>query len=388
MTQPQLSYIVPSFNRQNFLRRLIFSLSEYNVELVIVDGTEKEWGSGTRGNFNAIRWKYIHQPGEFNYFDRLKLGLENAKGTYICILDDQDIFLPKIQPRLIEISKAQKKAEGIVVAACAMAGLQYEKDFPQLVKIGHYTEKFYAEEPEGLERIKSVIQNKRTASFYYQPMHREHLEEFLNITLPIVKNSRPRWLGFAEFAFAIFLANRGKLVVMDKIGWVRQIYSHSEKAISSEEIEAYPNEDDISALVRVFNESRKHIKYQNIKDEEKEFISILKGSHEFILPERTKSLSKFRLLVYSLLKYVHRKLKQAGFVMKRFRTSLYLFKSLDSFREVDKINLKKNQHESSVLHLLWDSNNDFSMHYYTVLGIYETFPHGIDRVSFEELSRR
>ena len=323
-TMYELSYLVPSFNRQYFLRRLVFSLSDYNVEVIIVDGSREDWGNGLRGCLRRLDWKYIHMPGELNYFERLKVGLENASGHYVCILDDQDMFFPNVH---FELIRESKKLSGFISVACAMAGLDYKQDFPKLVKLGHYSEPFEAKQENGLSRVKSVIENKRTASFYYQPIQKKYLEEFLEAVLPVIKRRRPEWLGWAEFAFAIFLANKGYLVVRKDIGWVRRINPHHHVREFREEIKLWPSEYDIDALFEIFKNSSED-SISQISDNKESFTKILKQSHEFMLPQNPILITKITRIVLKLPRYVWEQFKTKLLKLAR---KLFLNLNLKSF---------------------------------------------------------
>lgn len=95
MRQPLISVIVPTYNRKWLLYRTlnsIISQSYSNIEIVVVnDGREdiKE----VLSLVNDYRVRYFETKKHADSAGARNLGLEKAKGEYICFLDDDDIFL-------------------------------------------------------------------------------------------------------------------------------------------------------------------------------------------------------------------------------------------------------------------------------------------------------
>lgn len=111
MNKPKISVLVPTYNRPQLLNRTVNSIIEQsyeNIEIVVVnDAGEYPMLKGHKGqNIDYIKFyqeSFIQNHREFKYIENEKnkglagtrnVAIQACTGDYICLLDDDDIFLP------------------------------------------------------------------------------------------------------------------------------------------------------------------------------------------------------------------------------------------------------------------------------------------------------
>ena len=73
-----LTIIIPTYNRQNFLVRQIIYLSNYNVNLLIADGSEKKIDQKIINKLKNYKdFNYIHS-NNLSYVDRIKFASKKS----------------------------------------------------------------------------------------------------------------------------------------------------------------------------------------------------------------------------------------------------------------------------------------------------------------------
>ncbi len=106
-----ISLIVPTFQRQPFLRRLAYFYSAYPVSLIIVDGTDgSAWSEASNLSTNI---HYIHRPGE-PIHDRISLALNKVNTPYAAWLGDDEFQLPSGLIRSAEILNADSTVNTVM----------------------------------------------------------------------------------------------------------------------------------------------------------------------------------------------------------------------------------------------------------------------------------
>jgi glycosyltransferase involved in cell wall biosynthesis len=119
MTSPFFSIIIPTYNRPDFLFRAIESglqqtFQDFEV-LVINDGSNKGLDA-----YEEITKKCDSLSSSIFFFTKenggvssaRNLGIERAKGQYICFLDDDDYYLPNHLEKLFELIKKNNYSIG------------------------------------------------------------------------------------------------------------------------------------------------------------------------------------------------------------------------------------------------------------------------------------
>jgi glycosyltransferase involved in cell wall biosynthesis len=94
---PQISVIVPTFNRPESLEesiKSILSQTYQNFEIVVVNDAGEDVSESIR-KFQDPRIKYIQHQKNKGLAAARNTGIKNASGRYIALLDDDDIFYPE-----------------------------------------------------------------------------------------------------------------------------------------------------------------------------------------------------------------------------------------------------------------------------------------------------
>lgn len=101
-SEPLVTVITPTFNRSNIIPLAIMSIVKQtyrNIEHIIVN----DGGENVEKGINQFKETYPEEGARIRYInketntgvsDTRNLALKEAKGDYICLLDDDDIYLP------------------------------------------------------------------------------------------------------------------------------------------------------------------------------------------------------------------------------------------------------------------------------------------------------
>ena len=137
LDSPYFSIITPTFNRAKYIVTAIESVlaqSFTNFELIIVDDGSKDETASLIAPFICAdkRVSYIHQENKGRSVAR-NVGIDIAKGKYVCFLDSDDFWLPN---HLANIEKVCGSLESVAFVFTAIS-YQFsdkttEKRFPQI----------------------------------------------------------------------------------------------------------------------------------------------------------------------------------------------------------------------------------------------------------------
>ena len=89
------SIIIPTYNRAGLLKKAIQSILDQtfqNWELIIIDDGSEDNTQELGNSFEDIRIRYFYQKNKERSAAR-NVGIQHAKGKYLCFLDDDDYFL-------------------------------------------------------------------------------------------------------------------------------------------------------------------------------------------------------------------------------------------------------------------------------------------------------
>ena len=119
MNEPLVSFIIPTFNRVNYLKRAINSVLNQTItdlELIIVDDNSKDNTENFVRGIKDSRIRYFKNSiNRGAQFSRNK-GIFYSKGKYINFLDDDDQILPnKAKLQINKFKKSKIKNLGAVV---------------------------------------------------------------------------------------------------------------------------------------------------------------------------------------------------------------------------------------------------------------------------------
>jgi glycosyltransferase involved in cell wall biosynthesis len=93
---PLVSILVPTYNRKWLLPRTLQSLvnqSYKNIEIVVVNDAGENV-KDVVSQFNDSRIKYFWNEKNIGLAGTRNVALKHSTGSYICLLDDDDIYLP------------------------------------------------------------------------------------------------------------------------------------------------------------------------------------------------------------------------------------------------------------------------------------------------------
>lgn len=111
MNNPYFSVVIPTYNRWEFLSRAINSVlsqSFKDFEIIIVDDGSND---GTKEKITLItdeRVKYIWQKNSGGPASPRNLGIKIASGTWICLLDADDWWLPHKLESIVKFTHDNK----------------------------------------------------------------------------------------------------------------------------------------------------------------------------------------------------------------------------------------------------------------------------------------
>jgi len=121
---PDVSVILPSYNRQNYISRAIESVLNQtykNFELIVVDDASEDDTPNIVSKFNDIRIKYIRFSEQRGAAFARNEGIKIAKGKFIAFQDSDDEWLPdKLQMQIEILNSASDK---VGVAYSMMLGM-------------------------------------------------------------------------------------------------------------------------------------------------------------------------------------------------------------------------------------------------------------------------
>lgn len=83
-----LTVVILTYNRHNYLEEILGFWSEYPVNLVVVDGTENPFG----GLLPNERCRYVHLPA--SYYERLKKAVAMVETSFVIQACDDELYSP------------------------------------------------------------------------------------------------------------------------------------------------------------------------------------------------------------------------------------------------------------------------------------------------------
>jgi len=161
MRDPKVSVIVATRNRPVLLNRAVDSIlgqSHQDFEMIIIDDASDE---ESQENLEEIkrkdaRIKLIRNEKNLGPGKTRNIGIANAKGEYIAIMDDDDISLPQ---RLFQQQEILNNDQGIGLVFSSVGwmneNLEVYEIFPSIVRRGEFPK-----EPEQVFKLLYLESNK------------------------------------------------------------------------------------------------------------------------------------------------------------------------------------------------------------------------------------
>src|ERR1700726_391664 len=98
MEKPWLSVIVPSHNGERWLARTIESLveqREQGIEVIVIDTSANEASLQIVDSFSdKLHIPAYRRPDLLSWMAKTNFGVEQARGEWICMLHQDDLWLP------------------------------------------------------------------------------------------------------------------------------------------------------------------------------------------------------------------------------------------------------------------------------------------------------
>jgi len=94
---PKVSVIIPTFNRKNMLKEAIDSIlaqTYSDFELIIVDNCSTDGTERMVAGYHDERIRYFRNSNNGIIAVNLNYGIKRARGEYIALCDDDDIWMP------------------------------------------------------------------------------------------------------------------------------------------------------------------------------------------------------------------------------------------------------------------------------------------------------
>ena len=114
-----VSVIIAIYNAEKYLKRALDSLMQQTYkrfEIIFVEDGSTDDSKAILARYSAIddRIKVLHQPVESHNASRaFNMGIDHARGEYLLLLNDYDIFEPDLVERTI--AKARETGSDIVL---------------------------------------------------------------------------------------------------------------------------------------------------------------------------------------------------------------------------------------------------------------------------------
>lgn len=115
--EPQVSVIIPTYNRSDFLRIAIASaLSQtfQSLEIIVIDDASENDVKKVTTQFGDGRLRLVRHRTNRGVAAARNTGVANAQGKYIAFLDDDDEWLPDKIERQFELLERSPKSVGVV----------------------------------------------------------------------------------------------------------------------------------------------------------------------------------------------------------------------------------------------------------------------------------
>ncbi|MYL26818.1 MULTISPECIES: glycosyltransferase [Halomonadaceae] len=112
---PLVSIVTPTFNRADYLREAIDSVSAQtyaNFEHLIVDDGSTDDTAGVVASYGDERLRYFRQENQGQSVAR-NVGIENSRGEFICFLDSDNAWVPDKLRQQLEAFESHPEA-GVV----------------------------------------------------------------------------------------------------------------------------------------------------------------------------------------------------------------------------------------------------------------------------------
>jgi glycosyltransferase involved in cell wall biosynthesis len=120
MGNPKVTVCLPTFNKVRYLRRAVESVlaQEFrDYELLIVDDASTDHTGEAVRSFQDSRIRYVYNPENIGLVGNWNRCLELARADYVIIFHDDDVMLPGLLRREVEVLESNPKVVLVHAAA-------------------------------------------------------------------------------------------------------------------------------------------------------------------------------------------------------------------------------------------------------------------------------
>lgn len=114
---PQISVIIPTYNRRDQVQIAIKSVLEQTykkIEIIVVDGPSDDGTREVINNINNSKIRYVRNDSKSGAPEARNIGAKKANGDYIAFLDSDDYWMPSKLEKQVEIIKKSGSSTGAV----------------------------------------------------------------------------------------------------------------------------------------------------------------------------------------------------------------------------------------------------------------------------------
>ncbi len=210
----ELTVVIFSFQRPKWLIKSINYWSKYNIELIIIDGSEKILDIKSFKNNKNFELKYYHLPKP--YVERLSFCLKLNLRKYVLVTCDDEIHLiDGIKESINFLNKNIK-----FIGANGKCRCIYQSNFNQIKLFNPYPRFDLINKNQNIKaknkRILGYFENYNCAS-YYSVMRSEIWKE----DLELICKTKISCVYIIEKLIELSNLSKGKIFIHDKVSWVR-----------------------------------------------------------------------------------------------------------------------------------------------------------------------
>jgi glycosyltransferase involved in cell wall biosynthesis len=106
---PKISVCLPTYNRAHYLRETIASMlaqTETDFELIVADNCSTDSTAQVVAEFQDPRIRYVRNDENIGHYRNMDRALALARGAYVSIVHDDDVYAPEFLAREREILDA------------------------------------------------------------------------------------------------------------------------------------------------------------------------------------------------------------------------------------------------------------------------------------------
>jgi len=192
MTSPLVSICTPTYNRPEYLRRVVQSCLAQtypNFELIITDNSTNSESKEAMARIQDPRVRYYSNNGNIGSLASCNRGLGMAQGKYITLLMDDDLIKPKFMESMVAAFETNPTA-GIVMAPMDLIDEDDRRIFPKFYIFRTMRYRYRYQVGDGLIERKRLLRDFLTRDYPCTvPSGIMYRGDALRPILPVVKEA-------------------------------------------------------------------------------------------------------------------------------------------------------------------------------------------------------